>query len=76
MMCILTACFWSKDSEPSTATTKGISLSNIFEPYAFDHPVGLEHRVGKPEVLYIVEQGGRIISVNIDNPKENRLLHF
>ena len=70
MMVILTACFWSKDSEPSSVTTSGISLSNIFEPLTFERPVGLEHRVGKPDLLYIVEQPGRIMSVNINKPKE------
>lgn len=74
MMVILTACFWSKDSETSSTTTSGISLSNIFEPTSFERPVGLEHRVGKPDLLYIVEQPGRIMSVNINKPKEKPTL--
>ncbi|MDR6548836.1 PQQ-dependent sugar dehydrogenase [Paenibacillus qinlingensis] len=70
LLLLLTACFGSKNTEPSSTTSNGISLTNMFEPTIFDHPVGIEHRVGKPELLYIVEQPGRILSVNINKPKE------
>ncbi|CAH1199865.1 hypothetical protein PAECIP111891_01413 [Paenibacillus allorhizoplanae] len=71
---ILPACFWSKDSEPSSTTSNSITLTPFFEPNNFDHPVGLEHRVNAPQLLYIVEQPGRIISVNLDKPKEKPAL--
>lgn len=71
---LLSACFWSKDSEPSSTTSNSVSLTPFFEPNNFDHPVGLEHRVNSPQHLYIVEQPGRIISVNIDKPKEKPAL--
>ncbi|KRE69990.1 PQQ-dependent sugar dehydrogenase [Paenibacillus sp. Soil750] len=74
LLFILPACFWSKDSEPSSTTSNSISLTPFFEPNNFDHPVGLEHRVSAPQLMYIVEQPGRIISVNMDKPKEKPAL--
>ncbi|MGO4495870.1 sorbosone dehydrogenase family protein [Paenibacillus sp. 2RAB27] len=74
LLLVLPACFWSTDSEPSSTTSSSISLTPIFEPNNFDHPVGLEHRVNSPQLLYIVEQPGRILSVNLDKPKEKPAL--
>lgn len=70
LLVTLTACLGSKDTEPSSTTANGISLSNIFEPHTFERPVGLEHRAGQSDLLYVIEQPGRIMSVNVNQPKE------
>ncbi|OAS21430.1 hypothetical protein A8708_29585 [Paenibacillus oryzisoli] len=78
LLLVLPACLWSQDSEPSTATATSTSISTsnsialkaVFEPNSFDHPVGIEHRVNSPQLLYIVQQPGKIVSVNMEKPQE------
>jgi len=45
-----------------------IALHPLLEENAFVKPVGIEHRADRPELLYVIEQPGRIQSVNIDKP--------
>lgn len=74
LLLVLPACLRSQDSEPTTATStstsNSISLNAVFAPNNFDHPVGIEHRVNSPQLLYIIEQPGKIVSVNVEKPQE------
>jgi glucose/arabinose dehydrogenase len=47
---------------------RSIELRPIVASYEFDKPVGLVHRTDRPEFVHIIEQPGRIQSVNIDEP--------
>lgn len=72
----LSGCWGEKEpSVTQTATSSkgtggGLVLENIFGTESFDKPVGLEHREGDPELVYIVEQPGQIISKNLKRPQE------
>jgi glucose/arabinose dehydrogenase len=47
-----------------------IKLERAFEKFTFDNPVGLEHREGYANMVYIIEQTGRIVSMNVKLPDE------
>lgn len=70
----LTACWGSKKVPTSTPvtteTTAGLSLENIFGTQKFDKPVGLERRKGFSDLVYIIEQPGRIISMDLKRPMD------
>ncbi|MFC5407224.1 PQQ-dependent sugar dehydrogenase [Cohnella soli] len=73
---IMTAC----RGQNGTPTTGGsptraeqaaiVSLADIFKDERFDKPVGLETRKGYEDVVYIVEQPGRVLSKNLKKPDE------
>ncbi|WP_256758780.1 sorbosone dehydrogenase family protein [Cohnella sp. WQ 127256] len=80
MMVSVTACWGSKESTTSTQTTPiraeqdGIALDPIFGQERFDMPVGLEHRIGYSDIVYIIEQPGRIVSKNIKQPTDKAVV--
>ncbi|RED64729.1 PQQ-dependent sugar dehydrogenase [Cohnella lupini] len=68
----LTACWGSNEpaatdggSKETADEIEGITFENPFGTESFDNPVGLEHRAGYEDLLYIIEQPGRIISKNL-----------
>ncbi len=69
----LSACSNSSNT-PSMPITEqpsaSISLQPLVNTHAFDKPVGLAHRSDQQERMYIVEQPGRIRSVNIADPEQ------
>lgn len=74
LLLCLTACWGSKSvltSTPiTTHTTTGLKLENIFEAQTFDRPVGLETRMSFTDLVYIVEQPGRIVSMDLKRPSD------
>lgn len=54
----------------SAQETREIKLENVFGEATFDKPVGLEHRMGNPDTVYITEQPGRIVSMNLKKPED------
>jgi glucose/arabinose dehydrogenase len=69
----LTACWGSKKvliSTPVTTEIAGLSLENIFGAQRFDKPVGLERREGYSDLIYIIEQPGRIVSMDLEHPTD------
>jgi len=71
----LTAC-WNAEDKPKSGTAApsesaasgAVALEPIFGDETFDKPVGLERREGYPEIVYIVEQPGRIVSKSLNSP--------
>ncbi|WP_239616102.1 PQQ-dependent sugar dehydrogenase [Cohnella mopanensis] len=74
----VTACWGaneSADTEAKVGATEaggGISLVSIFGTERFDKPIGLEHRSGYADLVYIVEQPGRIVSKNLKRPADKQ----
>ncbi|BBI35937.1 PQQ-dependent sugar dehydrogenase [Cohnella abietis] len=71
----LTACWGSEESvvtQPASAeeNTNAIAVKNVFGEQLFDRPVGMELRQGYADLVYIVEQSGRIVSKNIKRPTD------
>ncbi len=55
----------------SVPASGGIALQPLVTIIGkFDKPVGLVHRSDKPELVYVVEQPGRIRSVNTADPEQ------
>ncbi|MCD9020563.1 PQQ-dependent sugar dehydrogenase [Cohnella silvisoli] len=74
LMFSLAACWGGGSKEPESTDvseeTSGPSLSSIFGTRTFDKPVGLEQRAGSEDILYIIEQPGRIVSMNLKHPSD------
>lgn len=62
----------AEPSVPVTADGKpgSIELYDPFKGTTFDNPVGVVSRAGYANQLYIVEQPGRIVAVNLDRPSD------
>lgn len=75
LIIVLTACFGVKEPKTTTAvdttttSTAKFRLEAAFKARSFDKPVGLEHREGYPDTVYITEQPGRIVSMNLSKPE-------
>lgn len=75
-MLVLSGCWGEKEpsvTQPATSSEGaggGLQLENIFGTESFDKPVGLKHREGDPELVYIVEQPGRIVSKNLKRTQD------
>ncbi|MFC5470207.1 PQQ-dependent sugar dehydrogenase [Cohnella suwonensis] len=50
--------------------TATVTLANVFEGESFERPVGLETRKGYEDVVYVVEQPGRVLAKNLKRPTE------
>jgi len=61
---------WKPES-PEIRRDGGISLTPAFGEERFDKPVGIERREGNPDLLYILEQPGRIMSKSLGKPNED-----
>ncbi|MFC4302119.1 PQQ-dependent sugar dehydrogenase [Cohnella boryungensis] len=74
LVCLaLAACGKQSPPEPvatASGQAAGIELEAVFGETEFDKPVGLEHREGYPELVYIIEQPGRIVSRSLEHPEE------
>ncbi|MBO9609907.1 MAG: PQQ-dependent sugar dehydrogenase [Paenibacillaceae bacterium] len=78
LVLLLSACFGSKDAAPSPAPGAGANkgdiqqtaliLLDVFKPIAFEKPIGIEHRSGDPDAVYVVEQPGRIVRASLTKP--------
>ncbi|TFE19704.1 PQQ-dependent sugar dehydrogenase [Cohnella luojiensis] len=67
----LTACWGAKKNPEVTPTAEEraeYAAQNPFGEERFDMPVGLEHRADYPELIYIIEKQGRIISKSLKSP--------
>jgi glucose/arabinose dehydrogenase len=65
--------YWVTKEPKSTQTineTNKFSLENVFGTQIFEKPVGLEHREGFSDLVYIIEQPGRIFSMNLKHPSD------
>ncbi|MBD0384840.1 PQQ-dependent sugar dehydrogenase [Paenibacillus sedimenti] len=73
LLLVLPACFDTEKTKSTTATTTNtdaeLALEPVFMSRTFNKPVGLEHRAGYPDKVYITEQAGRIVSMNLKNPE-------
>lgn len=70
---VLTACFDSDKDKPAEATseiTTKVVLHPIFGQQKVEKPVGLVHRKGQPDLVYVIEQPGRIVSMNLKQPSD------
>ncbi|WP_372662569.1 sorbosone dehydrogenase family protein [Cohnella sp.] len=67
----LTSCLGFKEPKSTNTMdeTNGLSLENIFGTQTFEKPVGFEHREGYAEFIYVIEQPGRIVSMNLEKPE-------
>jgi hypothetical protein len=66
----------SKDPESTSVSeqTTERSLKPIFGTRTFDKPVGLERRSAYEDLLYVIEQSGRIVSMNLKHPSNKPTL--
>jgi glucose/arabinose dehydrogenase len=77
LLIVLAACTSSKEPETtdvtsatsSSSATPALKLENVFGGTVFDMPVGLEHRGGHSDLVYIIEQPGRIVSMRLSLPE-------
>ncbi|QMV43007.1 PQQ-dependent sugar dehydrogenase [Cohnella cholangitidis] len=73
ILSLATAC-WGADEPEAQEAASGkeaggiISLDGIFGTERFDKPIGLENRAGYSDLVYIVEQPGRIVSKDLKQP--------
>jgi glucose/arabinose dehydrogenase len=70
----ITACSGSKETDVEVGETADnaakVSLHLIFGELTVEKPVGLEHRDDQPDLLYVIEQPGRIVSMNVKKPAD------
>ncbi|KIL37501.1 hypothetical protein SD71_02390 [Cohnella kolymensis] len=69
----ITACSGSKETDVETGETADaakVSLYPIFGDQRVEKPVGLEHRDDQPDLIYVIEQPGRIVSLNLKKPSD------
>ncbi|MFD0672470.1 PQQ-dependent sugar dehydrogenase [Cohnella sp. GCM10027633] len=62
----------TQSASPSEAAGKPgpIALRDVFEGTEFNGPVGVVSRQGYPNFIYVVEQPGRIVAMNLDRPSD------
>jgi glucose/arabinose dehydrogenase len=58
----------SATPSPPAATSGALALQRVFGEQKFVKPVGLETRSDKPDLVYIFEQPGRIVSMSLSEP--------
>jgi len=61
-------------NDPVEGTPEGIALEPAFGEEEFDKPVGLEIRKGYSDLLYVIEQPGRIVSKSLSRPEEEAIV--
>jgi glucose/arabinose dehydrogenase len=76
LMLTLSACWGSKEPKSTIVSeeTNGLSLNSIFGTQTFEKPVGLERRADYKDLIYIIEQPGRIVSMSLKHPSNKPTL--
>jgi len=77
LMLTLTACFGTGVPKPEKPSEQeqpgGWTLQDPFQGRKFDQPVGMEVRANESDRVYIIEQPGRIVSMNLQAPGDKPL---
>ncbi len=60
----------ASETPAANAMPDAISLEPVFGDAAFERPVGVVTRKDHPRDIYVIEQSGRIFSLNLDSPSD------